>query len=284
MDGSKPSRVVLHVYVGLTLAFLLLPLNITGGAAFNDSRFPSVWPWRGFTLHWFVDLWNNSRFWVAVGNTLIVALGVMVISVPVGTAAAIILNNMYGRTRSFLYAVMTAPILTPGAVIGISTLIFWRSLDVPAGLLITTFGQVSVIAAYVMLLVLARLQSFDKGLEEAALDLGASHFQVFWNILLPHLRPALVLGAVISFLQSTESYNVPLFTRGGKETVMTYIAAQARVGVTPMINALALLLIAATIVGGVIYEGLRRREARARRVREQQARAQELMVERALTG
>jgi len=279
MQGSTPSRIVLQVYLALMLAFLLLPLLVTGGAALNDSSFPSVWPWRGFTLRWFIDLWNNGRFWIAVGNTVAVASAVMLIAVPTGTAAAIVLNNMYGKTRSFLYGVMTAPILTPGAVIGISTLMFWRALDVPAGLVITTFGQVSVIAAYVMLLVLARLQSFDRALEEAALDLGASHGQVIWRILLPHLRPALILGAVISFLQSTESYNVPLFTRGGKETVMIYIASQVRTGVTPMVNALALVLICMTVLGGLIYEILRRREAYAREKMDRLARSAQAQEE-----
>ncbi|MFW7354782.1 MAG: ABC transporter permease [Brucella sp.] len=258
------SQLVLRIYLVLMIGFLLLPLIITGGAAFNDSKFPSVWPWRGFTDRWFIDLWNDGRFWVALSNTGIIAFAVMVIAVPIGTAAAIILNNMQGRSKSFFYALMTAPILTPGAVIGISTLIFWRTFEVPAGLGITALGQVSVIAAYVMLLVLARLQSFDRGLEEAALDLGASHLQVFGAILLPHLRPAIVLGAVIAFLQSTEGYNVPLFTRGGHETVMIYIASQARTGVTPMINAVALLIIVVTVVAGVAYEVLRRREARVR--------------------
>ncbi|MDG4886828.1 ABC transporter permease [Mesorhizobium sp. WSM4887] len=264
MRTGTPSRTILQLYLVVMVGFLLLPLIVTCGAALNESRFPTVWPWRGFTLHWFVDLWDNTRFWLAVGNTVLVATGVMVIAVPIGTAAAIALNNTYAGARSFLYGLMTAPILTPGAVIGISTLMFWRALDVPAGLLITTFGQVSVIAAYVMLLVLARLQSFDPGLEEAALDLGASHAQVIWTVLLPHLRPALILGGVISFLQSTEGYNVPLFTRGGKETVMIYIASQVRTGATPMINALALILVAVTVLAGVSYEVLRRREIRSR--------------------
>jgi spermidine/putrescine transport system permease protein len=276
MRENQPSRIFLQLYLLLMLVFLLVPLIIVGGAALNDSRFPSVWPWKGFTARWFVDLWNNGRFWEAVANTAVVALAVMIIAVPIGTASAIILNNAHAKTRGFLYGVMTAPILTPGVIIGISTLLFWRSIHVPAGLTITILGQVSVIAAYVMLLVLARLQSFDRGLEEAALDLGASHGQVIWSILLPHLRPAIVLGAVISFFQSTESYNIPLFTRGGQETVMIYVASQVRSGATPMINALALILIGITVFVGAFYEVLRRREQRIRERSEYMAHKAEL--------
>lgn len=256
------SRFSLATYVALFFCFLLLPLLIAAGAAFNDTRFPSVWPWKGFTLHWFADLWSNDKLVGAVGNTLVVALGVTILSVPIGTAAAIILNNLKGKYRSVVYALMTAPILTPAAVVGISTLIFWRNLDVPAGVLMTTLGVSSIISAFVMLLVLARLQSFDRTLEEAALDLGASNWQVLTSILLPHLRPAIFVASMISFLQALEAYNVPLFARGSMETLTIYIASQVRTGVTPQINAVALIMMSVAVVGGVIYEVARRREDR----------------------
>ena len=111
------------------------------------------------------------------------------------------------------------------------------------GLHLSVLGQVSYIAAFVMLLVLARLQSFDPGLEEAALDLGASHAQVMRRILIPHLYPAIGAGAAISFFQSVENFNVTLFTRGGADTLTVYVFSKVRSGITPTINALALILI-----------------------------------------
>ena len=101
-----------------------------------------------------------------------------------------------------------------------------------------------------MLLVLARLQSFDAGLEEAALDLGASHAQVMRRILLPHLYPAIGAGAAIAFFQSIENFNVTLFTRGGADTLTVYVFSKVRSGITPTINALAFLLILVTLVPG----------------------------------
>ncbi|MFI0842555.1 ABC transporter permease [Mesorhizobium sp. IMUNJ 23232] len=262
MSQARRSDWIFHLYMALFLAYMLLPLIVMGGAAFNDSRFPSVYPWVGFTDRWFVELWNDSRMWVAFGNTIFVAIAVVVLSVPIGTAAAILINSMTGSSRSVLYALMVAPILTPGAVIGISTLLFWNRFSVPAGLHLSALGQVSYIAAFVMLLVLARLQSFDRALEEAALDLGASHAQVLRRILLPHLYPAMGAGAAIAFFQSIENFNTTLFTRGTYDTLTVYVFSKVRSGITPTINALALILISVTVVCAIWYEISRRRSER----------------------
>jgi spermidine/putrescine transport system permease protein len=262
MRQTRKSDWLFHLYLVLFLAYMILPLVVMGGAAFNDSRFPSVYPWVGWTNRWFVELWADSRMWTAFFNTIWVALAVVVISVPIGTAAAILINSIAGTTRSVLYALMVAPILTPGAVIGISTLLFWNEFSVPAGLHLSVLGQVSYIAAFVMLLVLARLQSFDRGLEEAALDLGASHAQVMRRILLPHLYPAIGAGAAIGFFQSIENFNVTLFTRGTYDTLTVYVFSKVRTGITPTINALALLLIGFTLLCAILYEVSRRRRER----------------------
>ena len=262
MTSNAFNQFVIRAYLVIFLLFMLLPLVIMGGAALNDSRFPSIYPWAGFTSRWFVDLWNDPIMWVAIRNTIFVALAVVAIAVPVGTAAAILLNSVRPNVRSFLYGFMVAPILTPGAVIGISTLLFWNRFDVPAGLHLSVFGQVSFIAAYVMLLVLARLQSFDPGLEEAALDLGANHNQVMRRILIPHLYPAIGAGALIAFFQSVENFNITLFTRGNSQTLTVYVGSKIRSGITPTINALALILILFTVFAAITYEIMRRRENR----------------------
>ena len=251
-----------HLYMGLFLAYLLIPLFVMGGAAFNASKLPTIYPWKGLTDQWFVALWNDNRIWGAFRNTLLVAIAVAAISVPIGTAAAILINSISGRVRSILYGLMVAPILIPGVVIGISTLLFWSHLSIGSGLHLSVLGQVSYIASFVMLLVLARLQSFDPSLEEAAMDLGATHAQVMRRILLPHLYPAIGAGAAISFFQSIENFNVTLFTRGGADTLTVYVFSKVRSGITPTINALALLLILFTLGLAVWYEISRRRKER----------------------
>jgi spermidine/putrescine transport system permease protein len=272
---QKYSRILFHLYMGAFLIYLLVPLLVMGGAAFNDSKLPTIIPWKGFTDQWFIAMWNDNRIWVALRNTVLVAIAVVIIAVPVGTAGAILVNSINGRVRSILYGMMVAPILVPGVVIGISTLLFWNQFSIGSGLHLSVLGQVSYIASFVMLLVLARLQSFDQGLEEAALDLGATHAQVMRRILLPHLYPALGAGAAISFFQSIENFNVTLFTRGGADTLTVYVFSKVRSGITPTINALALLLILFTLGIAIWYEINRRRKARIEAAREAEGRRAE---------
>jgi spermidine/putrescine transport system permease protein len=270
-----------RLYAGLFVLYLLIPLAIMGLAAFNDNKTPSIVPWKGFTWKWFDLLWADATMWQAFRNTIFVAIAVAALAVIVGTSAAILINSVSGRLRSSLYGLMISTLLIPGAVIGISTMIMWTKIGngldssfilFKPGLHLSVLGQVSYVAAMVMLLVLARLQSFDLGLEEAALDLGASHAQVMRRILLPHLYPAIGAGAAVAFFQSIENYNVTQFTRGGANTLTVYVFSKVRSGITPTINALALMLMLVTLALAVVYEINRRRRARIEAARESEAR------------
>jgi spermidine/putrescine transport system permease protein len=284
----KVRQTLAQAYMVLFLIFLLAPLVVMSGAAFNDSKLPSIVPWKGWTTMWFSEMIQDQRMMVAFVNTLWVAVAVALLAVIVGTAAAILINSVSGRARTALYGMMISTILIPGVVIGISTMILWTKMGnalgtefflFNPGLHLSVLGQVSYIAAMVMLLVLARLQSFDAGLEEAALDLGASHAQVMRRILLPHLYPAIGAGAAVAFFQSIENFNVTQFTRGGADTLTVYVFSKVRAGITPTINALAFLLILVTLVLAVVYEINRRRRARVEAAREAEARrAEEAML------
>jgi spermidine/putrescine transport system permease protein len=280
-----------HLYMLGFVIFMLAPLVVMSGAAFNDNRTPSIVPWKGWTTHWFTEMVSDERMMWAFVNTLWVAAAVALIAVLIGTAAAILINSVSGRVRTALYGMMISTILIPGVVIGISTMILWTKMGgvlfepgqklfpfIP-GLHLSVLGQVSYIAAMVMLLVLARLQSFDAGLEEAALDLGASHGQVMRRILLPHLYPAIGAGAAVAFFQSIENFNVTQFTRGGADTLTVYVFSKVRSGITPTINALAFLLILVTLALAVIYEMNRRRRVRIEGEREAEARRAAAMEE-----
>ena len=250
---SRLARAIVHAYLALFLLYLFAPLFVMVAAAFNDSKFPTVMPWKGWTGRWFADLWADGRMWDALLNSILVGLAVVIIAVPIGTLAGLLLDSIRGRTRSFLYGLMVAPLLVPGIIIGISTLIFWNRLGVPSGLHLSTIGQCSFICSYVMLMVLARLQRLDRSLEEAALDLGATHLQTLRLIVLPYLRTSLLTAAVLAFFQSFENFNTTLFTRGGATTVTIFIASRIRTGVTPEVNALGLVLITITVAAAVVY-------------------------------
>lgn len=263
MRGSQTSNIILNVYLVLFFLYLFIPLTVMGVASFNASTFPTVTPWLGTTGQWFVALANDGTMWKALLTSLLVGAGVIVISIPAGTAAALVLDSLQGKTRSFLYAVTVSPILTPGVVIGIATLVFWQQLNVSGGILLIILAQSSFIVAYVMLMVSARLQRFDRIQEEAAINLGASRWMVFRRVLLPYLLPAIIAAALIGFLQSFENYNTTLFVRGTETPLTVYIASKVRTGITPAVNALGLVLIGLTIVGAIVYEVVRRVELRA---------------------
>lgn len=257
------ARGLFGLYLLAFAVYLFAPLVVMAAAAFNTSRFPTVIPWQGTTLDWFAAMWADRAMWRALWTSALVALAVVAVAIPVGTAAALVLTSLHARARSFAYALMVSPLLTPGVVIGISTLILWRQLGVGGGLFLIVLAQASFIVCYVMLMVTARLQRFDRMQEEAALGLGASRFMVFRRVLLPFLRPALLAAGGLAALQSVENYNTTLFVRGFETPLTVFIATKVRTGLTPAVNALALVIIALTILGAVAYEILRRRQARA---------------------
>ncbi|MDO5648128.1 ABC transporter permease [Paracoccus sp. (in: a-proteobacteria)] len=255
-------RAVFALYLVAFVVYLFAPLIVMGAAAFNTSRFPTVMPWQGTTLDWFSAMWADTAMWASLRTSAIVAVCVVAVTVPVGTAAALVLTSLHARARGFAYAVMVSPLLTPGVVIGISTLILWRQLGVGGGVFLIVLAQSTFIICYVMLMVMARLQRFDRTQEEAALGLGASRLMVFRRVLLPYLRPALLASAGLAVLQSVENYNTTLFVRGFETPLTVFIATKVRTGLTPAVNALALIIIVAAIVGAVVAEILRRRRAR----------------------
>lgn len=260
---DRIARLLFGFYMVAFFVYLFAPLAIMGAATFNTSRFPTVTPWQGTTLQWFNELWNDRAMWQSVWTSIVVAFFVVLIALPVGTAAALILTSLHARARGFLYALMVSPLLTPGVVIGISTLVLWRQLGVGGGVFLIVVAQASFIICYVMLMVAARLQRFDRTQEEAALGLGASKLMVFRRILLPFLKPALIAAAFLAVLQSVENYNTTLFVRGFDTPLTVFIATKVRTGLTPAVNALALIMIAITVLGAVAYEIARRRQAAA---------------------
>jgi spermidine/putrescine transport system permease protein len=212
-------------------------------------------------------------------NSIIIGLGVVAISVPVGLAAAIIMSQIYHRARSLYYLVTISPLLTPGVIIGISTVIFWKDVMGVTeftkavfykGIILAILGQASFVSAYCLLIFMARLTRFDRAQEEAALDLGASYPQVFWHILLPFLKPAIVSAFVIGFLSSFENYNTTTFAILADKTLVTVLAGEIRQGTNPALSALAVIIISVSLIGAIFYEIAKRREqARAERAQQE---------------
>ena len=198
MKTPALARALLGLYLVLFFAFLFGPLVIMGVSAFNTPSYPQAWPIEGFTLDWFGKLAADRNLMEGLQNSLWIGAFVVALSVPLGLAGAIVMTQIYPRARSLYYLVVVSPVLTPGVIIGISTVIFWKDVaqwtgqsEVFNGMFLATLGQSTFISAYCMLIFLSRLQRYDRVQEEAALDLGASRTQVFFHILLPFLRPAI---------------------------------------------------------------------------------------------
>lgn len=262
-------KAMIAFYLLIFFAYLFGPLAVMGVTAFNTPNYPQAYPFEAFTTHWFSDLLGDRDLMYGLGKSVIIGVGVICLAVPVGLAAAIVMTQIYWRARALYYLIVVSPVLTPGVILGISTVIFWKDFTATTGMkflyngtFLSIVGQSTFICAYCMLVFLSRLQRFDRAQEEAALDLGASYPQVFWHILLPFLRPAILSASVLAFLSSFENYNTTTFAILADKTLVTVLAGRVRQGTTPALSALAVIIVAITLAGAIIYEILRRREDR----------------------
>ena len=188
MKSAVIMRGMVGFYIFLFFAYLFGPLIVMSITAFNSPNYPQAYPFESFTFDWFVKLWNDRAMMEGLRNSVIIGIGVIAISVPAGLAASIIMSQIYHRARGLFYLVTISPLLTPGVIIGISTVIFWKDVlgitDFTKavfykGIILAILGQSSFVSAYCLLIFMARLTRFDRAQEEAALDLGASYPQVF---------------------------------------------------------------------------------------------------------
>ncbi len=280
-------KTMILLYIFLFFAYLFGPLLIMAITAFNSAEFPRISPWDCFTTQWFEQMLNDERLISGFQRSLIIGIIVTVSATLLGLAGALMLMQVPDRARPAYYTVLISPILIPGVVLGISTLIFWDRIRLLLGLsadsifydglFLTIMGQTTFIASYCMLIFIARLQRFDRSLEEAALDLGATQTQTFFKILVPFLKPAFGSAAVIAFLASFENYNTTVFTILSKSTLTTELASKLRFGINPSISALAVIIISVTLCGAIIFEILKRREERLTAAREATAKQAERM-------
>ncbi len=275
MTSDRLGKIFMVGFVLLFFLYLFGPLIVMGLSAFNTSEFPRISPWECFTVEWFDVLRQDKDLMTGLKNSVIVAIGVVLLAVPLGLAGALMLSQVSSRYRPWYYTIVISPILIPGVVLGISTLVFWDRMGQMFGasydsffyngIFLTIIGQSTFVSAYAMLVFLSRLERFDSAQEEAALDLGATHTQTFRKILLPFLKPAIASACVLGFLASFENYNTTIFTIVSKSTLTTVLASKVRYGINPSISALAVIIIAITLAGAVYYEILKRREEKYKR-------------------
>jgi spermidine/putrescine transport system permease protein len=259
-------RAATALYVAAFLMFLFLPLGVVAVFAFNDAPYPAP-PWHGFTLDWFlgnepagrIGLFRDSELLGSIWTSSVVAFCVTGLSVAVGTANAFVMERAQFPGKGALSMLMLTPLVIPGVILGISILAFASRLAelcsdlfgvemdfLRPGLPLVVLGQFSYIAAIATLTISARLKRFDRTLEDAALNLGASQPAVLWTITLPYLRPALIGAAAIAFLMSFENFNTTLMLVGSDSPLTIMMYGRMREGATPVLNAVSLFLMMAS--------------------------------------
>jgi spermidine/putrescine transport system permease protein len=243
----------LRSWVALVLLFLYAPLFVLMLFSFNDSKANVVW--KGFTTKYYGKLFENAELVEALGNSLTIAALATIISLVLGTMAAIMLWRFRFPAKGVVEGTMSLPIIVPEICLGVAFLIFFAKigwptdLPWPLNLSAITIAHVTFCFPFVAMVVRARLAGFNKELEEAATDLGASEWQAFRDVLLPHIRPALIAGALLAFTLSLDDFVITFFTSGPDTiTFPVKVYSMVRFSVTPEVNAASTLLIILTVV------------------------------------
>jgi spermidine/putrescine transport system permease protein len=234
--------------------FLYAPLVALVAFSFNDSKRNTVW--RGFTFNYYVKLFNDQDLLIAFANSLMIALIATLIALVIGALAGILLWRYRFIGKAAVEGAFTLPIVVPEICMGVSMLLFFtrvlpwpNNLIWPLSLGSIIIAHVSFCFPFVALVVRARLASFNKEQEEAARDLGANDWQAFRDVLLPHIRPALIAGALLAFTLSLDDFVITFFTSGPDTiTFPVKVYSMLRFSVTPEVNAASTMLIVLTIV------------------------------------
>ncbi|MBL8544622.1 MAG: ABC transporter permease [Hyphomonadaceae bacterium] len=244
----------LQLIVGLTLLFLYLPLITLMVFSFNTSRRNIVW--QGFTTDWYVRAFNNESLLQAFINSLTIAFLCTIASVVLGALAAVMLWRFRFPGKTVVEGSLALPIVVPEICMGVAMLVFFArvmpwptGLPWPLNLGAITIAHISFAFPFVATVVRARLASFNRELEEAAKDLGASEWRTFWDILVPHMQPGLIAGALLAFTLSLDDFVITFFTAGPDTiTFPVKVYSMLRFSVTPEVNAASTILIVVTVI------------------------------------
>jgi ABC-type spermidine/putrescine transport system permease subunit II len=244
---ARQTRGCLALLAGGILAFLYIPIAFLILFSFEKAETPGL-PITGLTTHWYEKMLTDSAIQKAVLNSVEVAVVVAILATIIGTMAAFPLVRGGIRFAGAARLLFTMPIMIPGVLIGIGLLIFFRrALDLQLSLATVVAGHLVFTIPFVVLIVAARLQGFDRRLEWAAADLGANGRQTLWHIVLPLISPAIIAGALLSVTLSIDEFVISYFTIGPQLTLPLYIYTQIKFGVTPEVNAVATVILVVTL-------------------------------------
>lgn len=257
------------VSVVFGFSFLYLPIVLLIVYSFNEGKLVTVW--AGFSTKWYVELFQNKALMDAAWVTLRVGLVSATLATILGTLAALALNRYTRfRGRVLFSGMVYAPLVMPEVITGLSLLLLFVAIGFDRGFWTVTLAHITFTMCFVSVVVQSRLVTFDKSLEEAAMDLGATPTKAFFAVTLPIISPAVVAGWMLAFTLSLDDLVLSSFASGpGATTLPMKIYSQVRLGVTPEINAACTILIAIVAVG-VIIASVITKQQESQRIKDEQ--------------
>ena len=250
------NRLWLKILFAVIYFMLYAPIFTLIAFSFNTDKRGIIW--RGFTLNNYVKAWNNAALIEALSNSLVIAFLATIISTIIGALVALLLWRFRFPAKAAYEGFMALPIVIPEICMGVALLLFFvktgmmdLSVHVPWPLNLgnIVIAHVSFCFPFVAVVVRSRLVGFNRELEEASKDLGATEWQTFWSIIVPYMKPGLIAGALLAFTLSLDDFVITFFT-SGPETVTfpVKVYSLVRRGVSPEINAASTALIVITVV------------------------------------
>ena len=237
----------LGIAAASALGFLYGPIITLMVFSFNDNPITKL-PLTGWTLDWYYKALTNSDLLAALWNSVIVAAAAVIICLVIGIPTAFALDRFDFRGKTLFRRLVILPITLPGIITGVSILAFFSMAGVKLSLVTVIIGHGTALTAIVVTNVFARLQRFDRRIEEASADIGARPWQTFVYITLPNIRSAIIGSALIAFTLSFDEIPVTYFLTGRDNTLPMYIWSVVRRGITPEINAIGTIIVAFSIV------------------------------------
>jgi len=245
--GKTIRRASSIIYACLIYIFLYLPIVVVIVFSFNTSKLNLQF--EGFTFEWYWKMFENKPLIDSFKNSIIVAVSSTFISVVVGTIASVGMYRYSFRGKGIIDSMLYIPIVIPEIILGISLLMLFTAFNITLGMLTLVIAHVSFSLPFVIVTVRSRMAGFDRSIEEAAMDLGASPIRTFTRITLPIIAPGVVSGAMLALTLSLDDVIVSFFTTGIKsKTFPIQIQGMVRTGVSPDVYALSTLMIVGTII------------------------------------
>ena len=252
----------LRLYTWVVIAWLSLPILVMVLFGFNDTQGKFNFVWQGWTLRWYRELFDINDLTTALTNSLTIAVIVTLAAAVLGTMIGYAMGKYSFRGRGVLNLVLFANVAAPEIAMGTGLLTLFLTLGIPRGYWTVVIAHIMFDIVYVAITVQARMSAYDRSLEEASRDLGASSFTTFRLVTLPVLMPGVVAGSLLAFALSIDDFIVTEFNAGSLQTFPIWVYGSSRVGTPPQVNVMGTLVFAFGIALVLLNTWLLRRQRR----------------------